>query len=116
MGIDTSFVSLDLETGLAAPRPKSIILYLVPDETRPPVSRLQRSLAFFSLALIGLSVVAILVLIIVGGAGMKIPSTQLQYFVQFFPLLALPLGALGIIALFVVGAVERRKYNGPGSK
>ncbi|GAA4159554.1 hypothetical protein GCM10022286_14180 [Gryllotalpicola daejeonensis] len=73
-------------------------------------------LAFFSLALIGLSVIAIVILMIVGGAGMKIPSTQLQYFVQFFPLLALPLGALGIIALFVVGAVERRKLNTRQSK
>ncbi|WP_344791053.1 hypothetical protein [Gryllotalpicola daejeonensis] len=88
----------------------------MPDETRPPVSRLQRMLAFFSLALIGLSVIAIVILMIVGGAGMKIPSTQLQYFVQFFPLLALPLGALGIIALFVVGAVERRKLNTRQSK
>jgi TRAP-type C4-dicarboxylate transport system permease small subunit len=83
----------------------------VPDDSRPPVSRLQRSLAFFSLILIGLSVVAIIILLIVGGAGTKIPSSQLQYFVQFFPLLALPLGALGIIALFVVGMVERRRYN-----
>ncbi|AYG02787.1 hypothetical protein [Gryllotalpicola protaetiae] len=88
----------------------------MPDESRPPASRLQRSLAFFSLILIGLSVIAIVILLIVGGAGMKIPTTQLQYFVQFFPLVALPLGALGIIALFVVGAIEHRRHNPRQSK
>lgn len=72
--------------------------------------RLQRALAYFSLTLIGLSIIAIVVIMIVGGAGVKKPVPEMAV-VYIFPGIALPLGALGIIALFVVGAVERRKLN-----
>jgi hypothetical protein len=71
---------------------------------------LQNGVAIFSLALIGLSVVAIIIIMFLGGGGLRKP-TPLQIFVSDFPLFALPLGALGIIALFVIGAVERRKQN-----
>lgn len=87
----------------------------MPTESRTPVSRVQRSLAFFSLTLIGISVIAIIVIMILGGAGVKKPTPALEV-VYLFPAIALPLGALGIIALFIVGAVERRKYNTRQSK
>jgi hypothetical protein len=74
------------------------------------VARLQRSLAYFSLTLIGLSVIAIIAIMIVGGAGVKRPAPAMAV-VYILPPFALPLGALGIIALFVIGSVERRKLN-----
>jgi hypothetical protein len=82
----------------------------VPNETRAPVSRVQRALAYFSLILIGISVASIIVIMILGGAGVKKPTGLLQA-VYVFPAIALPLGALGIVALFIAGAAERRKYN-----
>jgi uncharacterized integral membrane protein len=85
----------------------------VPQESRASVSRVQRSLAFFSLTLIGISVIAIIVIMILGGAGVRKPTASLEV-VYLFPAIALPLGALGIIALFIVGAVERRRYNAGG--
>jgi len=95
---------------VAVGRPNSIILVFVPPESRPRPARLQNALAIFSLTLIGLSVIAIVIILFVGHAGMTKP-TPLQMVVTFFPSLGLPLGALGIIALFVVGALERRKHN-----
>ena len=86
----------------------------MPNESRPPVSRVQRTLAFFSLTLIGISVLAIIAIMILGGAGVKKPSAQLEV-VYIFPAITLPLGALGIIALFIAGAVQRRQYNGKDS-
>ena len=82
------------------------------DSAGPPdrAGRLQRALAYFSLTLIGLSIVSIVIIMVMGGAGSKKP-TELQQLVEIFPGIALPLGALGIIALFVIGAVERRKFN-----
>lgn len=72
--------------------------------------RLQRAIAYFSLTLIGLSIVAIIIIMIVGGAGVKKPVAEMAV-VYLFPGIALPLGALGIISLFVISAVERRKLN-----
>jgi len=77
---------------------------------------LQRALAVFSLVLIGISVVLILVIMFLTGAGMKKPTNEWELLVFVFPYFALPLGALGIIALFVVGAVERRKLNSRQTK
>jgi len=79
------------------------------------MARLQRSLAYFSLTLIGLSIIAIIVIMIVGGAGVKDPVKEMAL-VYIFPAIALPLGALGMIALVVVGAVDRRKLNGRQAK
>jgi len=81
----------------------------------PRTARLQRSLAYFSLTLIGLSVIAIVIIMIVGGAGVKNPVASMAV-VYLFPAIALPLGALGIIAIFVINAVERRKLNGRQAK
>ncbi|HEY0249608.1 MAG TPA: hypothetical protein VGC45_15255 [Gryllotalpicola sp.] len=67
-------------------------------------------LAFIAIALVGLSVLAILAIMIIGGAGVKKPLPQLDI-VYIFPVIGLPLGALCIIALVVVNAVERRKLN-----
>lgn len=72
--------------------------------------RVQRSLAYFSLTLIGLSVIAIIIIMIVGGAGVKKPVAEMAV-VYLFPTIALPLGALGIVAIFIVAAVDRRKLN-----
>ena len=82
----------------------------MPPESRERPSRLQNALAIFSLTLIGLSVIAIIIIMFVGNAGMTKP-TALQQVVTIFPALGLPLGALGIIALFIIGAIERRKHN-----
>ena len=88
----------------------SIILYLVPPETRQRSARLQSGIAIFSLTLIGLSVVAIIIIMFVGGAGVKKPDPAFAL-AYVFPMWGLPLGALGIIALFVIGAIDRRKHN-----
>ena len=82
----------------------------MPNESGVPASRVQTAVAIFSLALIGLSVIAIIAIMFLGGGGLKKP-TPFQLLITDFPLFALPLGALGIIALFVIGAVERRKHN-----
>jgi hypothetical protein len=76
---------------------------------------LQNGVAIFSLTLIGLSVIAIIIIMFLGGGGLRKP-TPLQLFVSDFPLFALPLGALGIIALFVMGAAERRRHNSRQTK
>ncbi|MFC4242256.1 hypothetical protein ACFOYW_02640 [Gryllotalpicola reticulitermitis] len=88
----------------------------MPSESRPSAARadragrLQRSLAYFSLTLIGLSIIAIVIIMIVGGAGVKRPVAEMAV-VYLFPAIALPLGALGIIAIFVINAIERRRLN-----
>lgn len=75
-----------------------------PSETPP--NRLQRILAFMFAAVIGLSIVA-LILIIVAGAIKADVTTGIWPIIVVLPLPGLSLAALLLIALLVVTAVRR---------
>ncbi|WP_155865173.1 hypothetical protein [Gryllotalpicola ginsengisoli] len=85
----------------------------MPQDSRRSSGRLQRILAYIAVALIGLSVIAILIVLAVAGTGAKLSAVWGGSLIVF-PLIALPLGAICIVALFVTGMIERRRLN-PGA-
>jgi hypothetical protein len=69
--------------------------------------RAQRVLATMAFTLIGLSAVAIIALLALGAAGVRITGALVV--LQILPLPGLAIGLLLVIALFVVLAVDRSR-------
>ena len=85
---------------------------MVERETRTP--RAQRVLATLAFALIGVSALAVVVLLILRASGL--PNAAFQsgglLVLQLLPLPGLTIGLLLVIALFVVIAVRRAREQG----
>jgi hypothetical protein len=87
----------------------------VPHDSRSTTGRAQRVLAYIAVALVGLSVISIVVMLVVTGVGLKLPAAAWAP-VYLFPVIGLPIGALCIVALFIIGLLERRKLNTGAAK
>lgn len=90
----------------------------VPPETRQPASRPQTLFAYLTVVFIGLSVLAILAMLLLPmfGVHMQQQETTGWKYLVGFPLIALPAGALCIIGLVVSGAINRRRSNTEAGK
>lgn len=77
----------------------------------------QRYLAYLILFLVGASVLAIIVALLlpVFGVDARVPGSGWAY-VTAVPLTALPIAVLCIIALFIVNAVQRARANQKAAK
>ncbi|MCU1509523.1 MAG: hypothetical protein JWR53_190 [Glaciihabitans sp.] len=73
-----------------------------------PLTRPQRSLAFMTVAIVGLSLVSIVALLIGAAAGAAPHFAEgLWPVVRILPLIGLPIGVLLIVVFFVLTAVHR---------
>jgi hypothetical protein len=84
----------------------------VAENTAVPLNRIERTLAFMIASIGGLSVVAIIALIVGSSAGADTRS-GVWPLVTFFPLIGLPV-AFAMIVVFAVLAIVRRRRNDGG--
>jgi hypothetical protein len=81
----------------------------VADNTRVPLDRTERVLAF-AVASVGiLSIVSIVVILIARAAGMGAFNTGIWPVIATLPLVGLPLALIGIIAFIVVSGTRRAR-------
>ncbi len=73
-------------------------------------SRAERTLGGMAFAVIGLSLLAIVAVLIAGAAGIATGS-GIWVTVSILPLIGLPIGLLLLIAFIVVSAVKRSRQN-----
>ncbi|NQX14164.1 hypothetical protein HQQ80_21260 [Microbacteriaceae bacterium VKM Ac-2855] len=80
-------------------------------KTPPPaeIGRAERTVAYMLVAIIGVSVLAVVALLVAMGFGTSFGTSPLGLVLLVLPLIGLPVGFILIIVMMVLGARRRRR-------
>jgi uncharacterized BrkB/YihY/UPF0761 family membrane protein len=88
----------------------------VSDDQQQPASRVQRTLGFMIVAVIGLSVLCFFAIIIATAVGVHDFTLPLWRVVGILPVIGLPIGFVLIFVLLIISIRSRRRENRDGGR
>jgi len=91
------------------------ILVDVTDVEKSPPSRIERSLTFAVVTVVGLSVLAIIAVFIAGAASIDMSGNPLWTTIALLPIVGLPIGLIMMLALLFI-SMRRRTRDARGSR
>ncbi|MCS5732732.1 hypothetical protein [Herbiconiux daphne] len=85
------------------------------DTEQTPASRIERSLTFAVVTVLGLSVLAIIAVLIAGAASIDLSGNSLWTTIALLPVIGLPIGFVLMLILLVL-SMRRRARDARGSR